>query len=135
MALTVTAADVAPVEVFEQWTGPAVEVITAGQMVRLDTATGKAALSNGTTAAEARCRGIAINGASVAGITITAVKRGVIDVGDALGDLAFDQAVYLDNTDGAMGTAAGTVSLVVGRVVPIWGAATGTADKALHIDL
>ncbi len=133
MALTITAAEVAPVEVFEQWTGPAAEVITAWQMVRLETTTGKATLSNGTTAAEARCRGIAINGASAAGITITAVKAGVVDLGDALGDLAFDQAVYLDNTDGALGTAAGTVSLVVGRVVPSWGYTT--ADKLLHIDL
>lgn len=133
MALTITAANVAPVEVFEQWTGPAVEVITAGQMVRLDTATGKAALSNGTTAAEARVRGIAINGASVAGITVTVVKRGVVDLGDALGDLDFDAAVYLDNTDGALGTAAGSVSTVVGRVVPAWGYTT--ADKLLHVDL
>lgn len=133
MALTITAADVAAVEVFEQWTGPAAEVITAGQMVRLDTTTGKATLSNGTTAAEARCRGIALTGATAAGISMTVVKRGVIDLGDALGDLNYDQAVYLDNTDGALGTAAGTVSLVVGRVVPVWG--YPTADKALHVDL
>lgn len=133
MALTVTAADVAPVEVFEQWTGPAAEAITAGQMVRLDTSTGKATLSNATTAAEARTRGMAITGANAAGVTLTVVKRGVLDIGEAMAALDYDAAIYLDNTDGAMGTAAGSVSLVVGRVVPAWGYTT--ADKLFHLDV
>lgn len=133
MALSITAADVTPVEVFEQWTGPAAEVITAGQMVRLDTTSGKATLSNATTAAEARTRGMAITGAGVAGLTLTVVKRGVLDIGEAMAALDYDQAIYLDNTDGAVGTAAGTVSLVVGRVVPAWGYTT--ADKLFHLDV
>ena len=133
MALSITAADMTPVEVFEQWTGPAAEVITAGQMVRLDTTSGKATLSNATTAAEARTRGMAITGAGVAGLTLTVVKRGVLDIGEAMAALDYDQAIYLDNTDGAVGTAAGTVSLVVGRVVPAWG--YSTADKLFHLDV
>lgn len=133
MALSITAADVTPVEVFEQWTGPAAEVITAGQMVRLDTTSGKATLSNATTAAEARTRGMAITGANAAGITLTVVKRGVLDIGEAMAALDYDQAIYLDNTDGALGTAAGTVSLVAGRVVPAWGYTT--ADKLFHLDV
>ena len=46
--LSVTAADVALVQVIEKFTGPAAEAIAAGQYVRLDTSTGKIALGNGT---------------------------------------------------------------------------------------
>jgi len=131
--LTVTATDVAPVEVFEQWTGPAAETFDAGEMVRIDTSAGTVTPANATGGAEARTFGMVMNTADFIGDTVTVVKRGVVDVGDALDGLDWDAAVYLSNTDGGLGTAAGTTTLIVGRVVPSWGATT--ADKLLHLDV
>ena len=127
--LSVTAADVALVQVIEKFTGPAAEAITAGQYVRLDTSTGKIALGNGTSAAEARKGGIAITSAP-AGMTVTAVRKGIVDLGDALGDLTYDDDVFLSDTDGVLADTAGTTSLIVGTVVPVWAATT--ADKLLR---
>lgn len=131
--LTVVAAKVAPVQILEKFTGPAAEVITKGQYVRYNVTNGKIELGNATLAAEARAGGIAIEGASVAGVTVTAVRKGLVDVGDALDALTYDDDVFLSNTDGVLADVAGTVSAIVGTVVPAWGATT--ADKLLRVDL
>lgn len=131
--LTVVAAKVAPVQILEKFTGPAAEVITKGQYVRYNVTNGKIELGNATLAAEARAGGIAIEGASVAGVTVTAVRKGLIDVGDALDALTYDDDVFLSNTDGVLADVAGTVSTIIGTVVPAWGATT--ADKLLRVDL
>lgn len=130
--LTITATAVKPVMVIEQFTGPAAEDISAGQYVRLNTTSGKTELGKGTTAAEARPGGIAL-GTVKAGATVTAVRKGIVDLGNALGDLAYDADVYLSDTDGTLADAAGTVSRVVGQVVPGWAATT--ADKLLRLNL
>lgn len=129
--LNITASAVAPVKVEEQFTGPAAEIITAGQFVRFNTTNGKFELGNGTTAGESRRGGIAITGAPVAGQTITVVTKGIIDLGNALGSLTYDDDVFLDNTDGVLGDTAGSVSYVVGVVVP--GFASLTPDKLLQV--
>jgi hypothetical protein len=131
--LTIVAADVAPVEVIEAFTGPAKEAILKGQYVRYNVTDGKIELGKGTETAEARKGGIAILGANAAGITITAVRRGIIDIGDAMSALDFDADVFLSDTDGTLADTAGSVSLVVGTVVPAWNATT--ADKLLRIEL
>jgi hypothetical protein len=133
MALTITASDVSIVEVIEKSTGPTDEAVNAGQAARLSTTTGKFTKANGTTAAEARVLGIAVTTATVANEAITVVRKGILNVGDALDALAYDQDVYLDNTDGALGTVAGSVSTKIGRVVPLFGYTT--ADKGLLVDL
>lgn len=130
--LSITADDVAAVKVIEQYTGPAAEAITAGQYVRFNTTNGKVELGNGTSAAEARRGGIALRSAA-AGETLTFVRKGVLDVGDALATLTYDDDVYLSDTDGTLADAAGTTSLVVGTVVP--GYAATTPDKLLRVDL
>jgi hypothetical protein len=136
-ALTVVAADVALAtkggESHEIITAPAAEAITAGQIVRWTTTTGTLALGNGTTAPESQIVGVAISEANQAGITITAVRKGVVDLGDALDALAFNAVVYASDTDGTLGDAAGTVSKVVGEVIPAFGATT--ADKLLRVNL
>ena len=131
--LTVTASDVAAVVIYEQWTGPAIEAFSAGEMVRVDTGTGKVTPGNATSGAEARVMGMALKTGDFIGDTVTVIKRGVMDLGDALDGMDYDAAVYLSNTDGGLGTAAATTSLVVGRVVPAWGSTT--ADKLLHLDV
>lgn len=129
--LNITASAVAPVRVIEQFTGPTAEVITAGQFVRHNVTTGFLELGNGLDAAEARRGGIAIDSAAVAGQTITVVTKGIVDLGNALGSLTYDDDVYLSNTDGVLGDAAGSVSYVVGVVVP--GFASSTPDKLLAV--
>lgn len=133
--LTIAAADVAPVSVVEQHTGPAAEAIDAGEMVRLDTTSGKFTLANATSAAEGRVFGMAITSANQANIAITVVKKGIVDVGDALDSESMDEDLKLSNTDGKIDDGAGapTGSYVIGRVIPMWGATT--ADKVLLIEL
>lgn len=131
--LTVVAADVALVQ-FDGpeclFTGPANEAITAGQYVRFNTTNGRIELGNGSSAGESRDGGIALETAT-AGATVTAVRRGIVDLGDALDALAYDADVFLSDTDGTLADAAGTVSKVIGTVVPAFGATT--ADKLLRL--
>lgn len=130
----VTANRVEVVESIRQMTLPAAEAIVAGAPVRLDTANGKWTNANGTVAAEARVWGIATRTAA-AGEALTAVRNGVMD-GFDLSGLAYDAAVYVSDTDGRLDTAAGTVSTVVGRVIPATSNTLGTAyDKVLSVEL
>ncbi len=132
LALTV-ANRVRVVETLEQMTLPAAEAIIAGQAVRIDTTTGKFTLANGTTAPEARIYGVATRSVP-AGLAVTAIRHGVLD-GFVLTQ-AYDAALYLSDTDGMLADAAGTVSTVVGRVIPNFGVTLGTAaDKLVYIGL
>lgn len=130
--LTVAEADVAPARVIEQLTAPAGEALVAGQYARLDTATGKLTRGNGTAAGEARAGGIVLSTVA-AGETATIVRKGILDLGDALDALTYDDDVFLSDTDGVLADTAGTVSLIVGTVVPGWGVTT--PDKLLRVDL
>jgi hypothetical protein len=133
--LTITSTEVAPVQVFKAFTGPAAESVSAGQVVRLDTSTGKLTLANASSASEAgQQRGILLRSADP-NETATAVEEGLVDVGDALSSLAYDAPVYLSDTDGTLADAAGTVTVLAGRVVPIFGNGTSTPDKLLAVDL
>ena len=121
------------VESDRQMTLPAEEAIVAGAPVRIDTTSGKFTNSNGTTAGEARVWGIAL--ASVAANEyVTAVRRGVLD--GFTFTQAYDAAIYVSDTDGRLGDAAGTVSTPVGRVISAWAQRLGTAaDKVLSLEL
>ena len=130
----VTANKVEVVESNRQMTLPAAEAITAGALVRLDTSTGKWTNANGSSAGEARVWGIATR-TVVAGEPLTAIRNGVMDGWDLSG-LAYDASVYASDTDGRLDTAAGTVSLVIGRVIPGTSTTLGTAyDKLLSVEL
>src|SRR5687767_4841369 len=112
----VTANRIEIVESIRQMTLPAAEAITAGAPVRLDTATGRWTNANGSSAAEARIWGIATR-TVVAGEALTAIRNGVLD-GFDLSAMNYDAAVYVSDTDGRLDTVAGTISTVVGRVIP-----------------
>ena len=117
----------------QQLTLPAAEAIAAGAPVRIDTTAGTFTNANGTSAGEARVWGIA-TGTVVAGRPVTAVRRGILD--GYTFTQAYDAAIYLSDTDGTLGDTAGTVSTVVGRVVPGTATTTGTAfDKLLSVEL
>jgi hypothetical protein len=128
--LTITKAEA--VQVVQQFTGPAVEAIAAGQRCRFDVTTGQIALGNATTAAELKRGGIATRAAAV-GETLTIINQGLVDVGNALSALDFGADVYVSDTDGTFSTAVGdsTVDLIVGMVVPVWN--HNPADKLLWL--
>ena len=131
--LSITATDVSIIQAEEKYTLPAAEAIDAGEVVRLDTTSGKATLGNASSAAEGRVLGIAANSA-VAGQAVTIVKRGILDLGDALTSLTIDSLIQLSNTDGKMDFGgAPTAVYNVGRVIPLFGAET--ADKVLLVDI
>lgn len=126
-----TAGVIRVVESIQQDTQTAVEAILAGAPVRYDT-DGKFTNGNGTSASEAACYGVATKSVA-AGEAVTAVRQGVLD------GYTFSQAygarIYLSDTDGTLGDTAGTVSVLVGRVIPGRATALGAAaDKLLHID-
>jgi len=132
--LSITATDVAPVLVIEQTTAPAHEAIDAGEMVYLVAATGKLGLADQDESAPLNHPvGVAITTANAANITVTVVRKGILDLGDALASLNFDDIVYLSGTAGAMADGDPGNTIVVGRVVPGWGYTT--ADKLLRVDL
>lgn len=131
----VTAGKLRVVESIQQLTLPFAESVNVGQVVRIDTSTGKWTKANGTTTAEARVWGVLVS-KDAAGAVGTAIRKGVVD-GFDLASLAYDLAIYMSDTDGGLADdAASTVDVVVGRVIPAWATTLGTAaDKLLEIDL
>lgn len=131
MGLTVNVAQIAPVypeeaEIYDFVAGSAV---APGKASRWDTSTGKVILADGTGTANSKFRGVAL-GSAGAGQGVSLLKRGHVygyDVSAAsVGDL-----IYVDNTAGDLGTAAGTVSRVAGVVVAL---PNNSATKVIYID-
>lgn len=117
-----------------QRTLPALVAITAGQAVKIDPTTGKLNLANGTDAAHARVYGVALRSV-VAGDGLTVIRVGTMD-GYAVSGMAFDAPVYLSDTDGTLADAPGTVSVIVGRIVPATATGLGVAyDRLVEINL
>jgi hypothetical protein len=115
--ITVTAAKVALVnpdkaEVIDMI---AAEALTAGQAVYL-TATGKAGLADANAAGKQQCRGIALKKAA-AGEVVSVLVKGMAYGFTLAGN--YDTSVYLSDNAGALADAAGTMTVVVGRVFPL----------------
>lgn len=132
----VTANRVEVVESILQLTLPVAELITPGDMVRIDVTTGRFTLANATVLAEARAYGMAVGHRQVtAGLVITAIRIGVVD-GFNLDARAYDAQVFLGNADGGIDDVAGTISTAVGRVIPATANLLGGAfDKLLHLQV
>lgn len=133
--LTISADDVRVVKRSEltQLTAPAGEAINAGQYCRWNISTGKFEYGNASSSDEVGDGFIAEKSVAI-GDTLTAHKGpGVIlDLGSALDGLNYGASVYLGDTDGRLADAAGTVSTVVGKVIPGW---AGTAKKLLRLTM
>lgn len=121
--ITVTAAKVAPVfpDKAEIYDAIAAAAITAGQAVYI-TSAGKVNLADADGSGTTYFRGIALNGAG-AGQAVSVLLRGAV-YGFTLSGANYDAKLYVSNTAGALADAAGSTSLVVGRVMPL-------ADKDL----
>ncbi len=131
--IAVTSADVAPVEVWEQLTGPVGEAFDSGQYTRIDTTSGIRALGNATATGEVGHFGGLCLKSGNANATTSVIRRGILSLGAALDALAYGATVYLSDTDGELDTAAGTVSTVIGKVIPGYG--DTTPDKLLYVNI
>lgn len=130
--VTVTAARVRPVAIIHEETKPAAVTITRGQIVTQD-ANGKWVLALATTIANAgTIRGIALKDV-IAGQSLTVLRMGLIDIGDGMTALAFNATLFLSDTSGAIDTAAGTGSYILGYVDSAWAATA--ADKLMFVNL
>jgi hypothetical protein len=114
-----------------QHTLPAAVAITAGQGVFVNSA-GKFALASGATVGARGFFGVATR-TCAAGEACTALRRGIMDGWD-LSALAHDAPVFVSNTDGALDSAAGTLSIQIGRVLPVWGEALGSVSRVLWVE-
>jgi len=117
---------------------PAGAALAAGATVRFD-ANGKAVAASASAAGTADIYGINVTrGVNQANITCQVVRRGKVMLYDASGanvlaGLAYGALVYASNTAGRLSDSAGTVSVVIGRVVPIW--STNPPEKALELSV
>src|SRR5919109_2928308 len=119
----ITANKVEIVESIEQMTLPTDEAVNPGQAARVNISTGKVTKGNGTDPAEAAIYGIATGGvANVAGIPVTAIRKGVLD-GFDLSGLAYWAPVFLSLTDGRLSD--GVVQANERQTVTIGGSPTG----------
>ena len=105
--------DVERCEVFNAYCGV---TIARGQAVFINTSTGRLALSNAGSAGTTLFAGIALDPGG-AGQAISVLKRGRIAGFAPAGN--YMSSVYLNDTDGVVGDAAGTNSKVIGKVVPL----------------
>lgn len=126
------AASVRPVRVIDKHTGPSGAVVTPGQWCVYDATTGLIVPGDASAANTSRNGGVAIEGAPVAGQTVTIVTQGDIDMGEMLVGLTFNAPVYASDTTGRLADAAGTAGGQIGYVKPAYGNATST-DRLLHV--
>lgn len=107
----------------------AAATITAGQIVYLNS-DGKLGVADANGSGTLQPLGVALNGGG-AGQAISVLKRGFC-YGFTITSLAYDAAVYLSDTAGALADAAGSASVIVGRVKAL--SDSGTPTKVLYID-
>lgn len=114
------------VEIYDMTT---IEAVTAGAPLYLDPTTGKVGLADANAAGKQQFRGIASKNAG-AGQTVGVIKKGRLYGYTLSGN--YDSLVYLSDTVGTLDTSAGTMTVPVGRVVPV--ASVGVMTKVLYID-
>lgn len=131
-ALTIVANKVSAPRVIEQETYPTSVVVTAGQAVRFDTTSGQWVLATTDVAGNCAHVYIALTSAGV-GQPVTAIKQGLLNLGIAMDGIALGASVFL-NPAGALGDAAGVVSVIAGIVVPAFGSGANV-DRLLRVDL
>lgn len=103
--------------------------VTRGDAVYFGTADGKIQKTLSGTPATAQGRGIVLESAG-SGQATSIVKRGWLG-GYTLTNVPYDAQVFLDNAAGGIGTAAGTVSVPVGRVAALTDA---SRTKAVYVE-
>jgi hypothetical protein len=101
---------------------------TVGQAVYVDPTTGKVGVADANDSGKEQFAGIVL---SVQGRGVSVLKRGRV-YGFTLTGMNYWAIAYLSNTAGALADANGTMTVRVGKVVPITEA--GQRIKVLYID-
>jgi hypothetical protein len=132
--LAVTASEVSLVrnDPDDQITLPANVVLDKGTHVKIDGTTGHWVKAIDTDVATTQTY-ITIESAIAAGYTVTAIRKGIIDLGDALSGLAYGARVWASATAGVLADAATAASAAVGEVMPA--TAERPYAKLLKVDL
>lgn len=130
--LTLTTANkIDVIESESQATAPAASAVTAGAPVFYDT-NGKFAHADANAAAADAAWGVATKTVA-AGESCTAIRRGKMSGWSNLP--AYGAPVFVSDTVGALGDAAGTASITVGHVEAVFSTNLGTAaDKILNVN-
>jgi hypothetical protein len=129
--LTVDAARVALVESPRQPRSlPTGGTVTAGAPVYQDS-NGKAVEADAGADATEDPIGIALKSVVANEAVTIAGPDAIVDVGDALADLAYGAPVYLSDTAGELSSTAGSATVRMGTVIPAW--SQTTAGKLLRI--
>lgn len=132
-AITVDTSNVSLVKWIDGFTGPAAELITAGQYCRYNKTSGEIELGNATTADEAHKGGFALQTIYTIGETLDVLSDGKLDIGKtALNSLDYGVDVYLSDTDGGIATTPGTRNVTVGTVEAVWNGTT--PSKILRVN-
>lgn len=128
--LSITESLVGVVELIEGHTYPAAAAIDAGCSIYLD--------SNGKWAkadhdAGYGVRAVATYTAAIANAPLQGMRKGVLDIGNALSGVAYGAKLYLSSTPGKIDDGITADEEEIGQCVPAWDATT--ADKLLRVDL
>lgn len=131
----VTAAEVSIVQSIAQLDGVAGEALTPGAPVRYD-ANGAFVNGNATDTTENNIEGIVTGKAAIAaGWPVTVVKIGVLD-GFNFASQAYGAPIFLSDTDARLADAAGTTTVVVGKIIAGNANLRGVArDKLLFVNI
>lgn len=113
----------------EQHTYDAGVALEAGTPVYLDTNGVWQKASSAAANAAARVRGITVKKVA-AGFAVTAISQGIL-AGFDFTNQAYGAPIYLNDTAGVIGDAAGTVSILVGYVIPGPSQGRGVARKKM----
>lgn len=132
--IALTAAQIAAVkpEISEILDVTLAGTVTKGQALYL-TSAGTFGVADANDSGKEQVRGIAL-AAGAAGETIPMLKRGPL-AGFTLTSQAYDAPIYLSDTAGVLGDAAGTMTVVVGRVMPLNDRPTYTKVLWVEVDL
>lgn len=132
-AIAKLSSGVRPADIPErQLTTQLAETCAQGDVVRLDTTNGTFTGANGTTTGEADAPLYILLEGGIAGEYRTGVSRGKI-AGFNVSALNFGASVFLSDTDKTLADVAGTVSTVVGQVIPATGNAAQPFDKIIEV--
>lgn len=93
------------------------EVLVTGQPVYVIAATGRAGVADANASGKQQFRGIALNDAQV-GFAVDVLQDGEV-YGFTVSGLDYDKELFLSDTAGSLGDAAGTVTVSVGRVAAL----------------
>jgi len=115
--IVIDKSEVSAAYVVEQFTGTAGQDILPGQVVYPHPGTGFWMLAMATNGNH-QFLGIALSDSKKTGGAITVITKGIVDLGNSLDALGFDNSLYLSDTPGAISDTEGTNAYKLGDVFP-----------------